>query len=111
MFALVPLLQEKQLSKSCLSWQLQLPVSRAKIRKVREGPLRENRPNQPAWCALREAPVIDDGSLLPSGSCQCSGMRWAQKEQEETASSADILSCGSREEWGTLGVPKGTVVG
>lgn len=111
MFALVPLLQEKQLSKSCLSWQLQLPVSRAKIRKVREGPLRENRLSQPVLCALHEAPVIDDGSLLPSGSCQCSGMRWAQKEQEETAGSGDMLSCGSREEWGTLGVPKGTVVG
>lgn len=111
MFALVPLLQERQLSKSRLSWQLQLPVSRAKIRKVREGPLRENRLSQPALCALREAPVIDDSSLWPSGSCQCSGMRLAQKEQEETAASADMLSCGSREEWGTLGVPKGTVVG
>lgn len=52
-FTLVPLLQEKQLNKTCLGWQPQLPVSRAKIREVSGGPLRENRLGQPdcVFCA------------------------------------------------------------
>lgn len=86
-FTLVPLLQEKQLNKPCLSWQPQLPVTRAKIREVSEGPLRENRLGQPALCGCVRPAYEDVGSPWPSGSFQCTRVRWVQKRQEEIADS------------------------